>query len=446
MKFRGLICKDIIFPLGDILTRQRIMSLFDFYSRAQWWDRERLCQIQNKYLRKVVATAYKEVPFYEEYYNANNVNVDDVREVKDLVRLPIVTKDVLRKYYPERCTRPTRWPISECYTSGSSGKPFGVKIDNLTHSHARALMFLRAEFSGWNIGDSFLQFGMTGERGVVKRIKDILLGTEYMLAYDLSDESLDKCLEVLETKRLKFLMGYPGSIFCLAKRAQEVGFSTKMRGIVTWGDNLYNFYRTTIEKQFGCKITDTYGCGEGIQIAAQCEKGIYHTFMPHLAVEVVDADGFPVKAGEIGNILLTRLNAGVMPLIRYKIGDIGRKAYATKCECGRGLESLLSIDGRDSDIIITPSGNRLIVHFFTGIFEYYTSVDTFQIVQESPCEITVKIVPRPNFELNHWEKIKRQILERGDRDLKIKMELVEDISLPDSNKRRFVVSRVKKQV
>ncbi len=40
-----------------------------------------------------------------------------------------------------------------------------------------------------------------------------------------------------------------------------------------------------------------------------------------------------------------------------------------------------SIQGRSADIVTTPSGNRLIVHFFTGVLEHFSEVDSFQVVQ-----------------------------------------------------------------
>lgn len=133
-----------------------------------------------------------------------------------------------------------------------------------------------------------------------------------------------------------------------------------------------------------------------------------------------------------------------MPLIRYKVGDIGRKNPSATCSCGRGLESLLSIDGRDTDVVLTKNGNRLIVHFFTGIFEYCQTIDTFRILQDKVGEIAVEIVPRPGFVMEDWYKIRQQISEKGDPDMKILMKIVPEIPVGASNKRRFVISNVVK--
>ena len=437
------ICKKMLLPLGDIATQQRVMQLHRFYRESQWWDRERLIDYQNKQLQETLKIAYHEVHFYQELYDRYNVKLSNIRTVDDLPLLPIATKEMLKAAYPKYCTRKTKWPSQEYSTSGSSGKPFAVRVDNLTMSHARALMFMRANFSGWKIGDPFLQTGMTLNRGFVKRMKDLFLRTQYVSAFNLSNEILDGYLGIIESKKLAFIMGYPGSVYCLALRASEVGMSPRMKGIVTWGDNVYKHYRSIIERQFQCQVTDTYGCGEGIQVAAQCglNNGIYHIFMPHVAVEIID-DGQPVTPGKTGDIILTRLDAGVMPLIRYQIGDIGSKSHLKDCPCGRELEMMESIEGRDTDIIITPNGNKLIVHFFTGIFEYYHSVDTFRVLQEKMGEITIEIVPQPDFKNEHWEKIKQEILSKGDPDLKLHLNVVSEIPIGPSNKRRFVISRL----
>jgi phenylacetate-CoA ligase len=420
------------------------MKYYGFFKESQWWEREGLKSYQDRQLRETLRTACNQVPFYRELYDNCGIKSDSISKTEDLPKLPMVSKDLLRNCYPDGCTRNSGLPWREYCTSGSSGKPFAVRVDNRTMSQARALMFLRANYSGWEIGEPFLQTGMTLQRGFLKKCKDIFLRCHYVSAFNLSDEVLDSYLELIDRKKLKYIMGYAGSMYCLAERADKTGFNHSLQGVVSWGDNLYQHYRDKIEQTFKCWVTDTYGCGEGIQIAAQCgmNNGAYHIFMPHVVVEVVDDDGQPVKPGEMGNILLTRLDPGAMPLIRYRVGDIGRKSTDTSCPCGRGLEMLTKIEGRDTDVVVTPNGNRLIVHFFTGIFEYYQTIDTFKVIQEKAGEIIVEIVPRPEFKDVHWQEIRSEILTKGDQDLEIILKLVHEIPLEKSNKRRFIVSRI----
>lgn len=441
--WKSRLLQEALLPMADVLTRQQVMRSYRFFRESQYWPRERLVEFQERRLREVLKTAYAEVPFYRDLFDRHGIRGEQVSGRGDLPGIPPVTKDDLRDAYPERCVRKTAHPVTEHFTSGSSGRPFAVRLDSATLSEARALMLLRANFAGWEIGEPCLQTGMSLNRGFVKRAKDLLLQVHYASAFDLADAALDRCLSVMEDRGLKYVMGYPGSIYFLARRARQVGFNRRLGGIVCWGDNLFPHYRREMEQAFGCRVTDTYGCGEGIQVAAQCAEGAYHVFMPHVVVEVVDESGQPVPAGASGTVLLTRLSAGAMPLIRYRVGDLGRMGDAAACACGRGLETLAAIDGRDTDVVVTPRGNRLIVHFFTGIFEYFPSVDSFRVIQDRPGAIHVDIVPRADFDARHWDQIKAQILDKGDPDLEIEMTLVRGIPAESSNKRRFVISRLK---
>ncbi len=443
MNTGNFVLRSWLLPLADRATGQRVMHYYSAFSKAQWWSPDRLEDCQNRRLTALVQVAYRETTFYRRLFDESGLRPEHVRSEEDLRKLPVVTKDMLRAAYPAECTRPSirRW--DEQWTSGSTGRPFTVRIDRDSLSEARALMFLRSTYAGWDIGTPFMQMGMTTDRGRVKRAKDLLLRVSYVPAWNLSDEMLDGFLGIIERLRLRFVTGYAAGLHCLAQRAAEVGFNRTLAGIVSWGDNLFPQYRKAIERAFGCRVTDTYGCGEGIQVAAQCglADGCYHVFSNHVVLQLVDTFA-GANGAETGTVILTRLNPGAMPLIRYAIGDIAVRGPGEPCPCGRGLPRLTGVEGRDSDVILTPRGNRLVVHFFTGIFELAPSVDTFQVIQEREGAILVRIVPKPSFRTADWEALKDEILRRGDQELEVEVELVKDIAPERSNKRRFVISRL----
>jgi phenylacetate-CoA ligase len=85
-----------------------------------------------------------------------------------------------------------------------------------------------------------------------------------------------------------------------------------------------------------------------------------------------------------------------MPLIRYKLGDIGVIA-PDPCECGRGLPVLSSICGRTSDqVIVTPDGKRVHSVIFDYFLERLTGmgigIRQFKAVQERLDRITLYLV------------------------------------------------------
>jgi phenylacetate-CoA ligase len=420
-----------VLPLGDRLVGQRMTQRLRFLREAQWWDPERIAAERERRLRELLEVAYREVPFYRSLW----------KNPGDLSSLPPATKAALRAGYPLLTTRDTGQRFYESCSSGSTGANFCVREDPETTGWHRASFILALEWSGWRLGEPHLQTGMTLKRGLVKGTKDRLLRCAYVSAFDLSDEALDRGLEILDRRRIGHLRGYPGSLYYLARRALERGWNRPLRGIVTWGDTLYAHYRETIERAFGTRVLDTYGIGEGMQVSAQCEeRGLYHVHALDVVVECVDDDGLPVPAGQTGHLLLTRLHPGPMPLIRYRVGDLGVMSDRA-CPCGRGFATMESIQGRDTDAVITPSGNRLIVHFFTGILNHFPEVESFQVVQETPGEILVRIVPAPGYSEETPPRIVAALKVKG-ADLDIEVDTTDEIPTAPSGKRRFVISRL----
>jgi phenylacetate-CoA ligase len=424
--------------MGDLVVGQRMMRRLSYLEEAQWLEREVLHQRRDESVRQLVATAYREVPFYQRLFQGAGVKPSDVRTARDLVRLPMVTKDDLRDSVVP-ITRTTGQRTHAACSSGSTGRPFCIQEDAYTAGWHRASFLLAAEWSGWAVGERLLQLGMTLPRGPTKLIKDRLFRTHYASAYDLSDPALDAHLEVVGALGIRHLWGYPGALYLLAKRAAAAGWNTPMKGIMNWGDTLYQSHRSTIETVFGAPVFDVYGCAEGAQIAAQCGASRYHQHSLDVIVEYVDDDGYPI-GDKAANLLITRLHPGATPLIRYRIGDLGTHGGDAPCDCGRGFDVMESIQGRAADIITTPSGNRLIVHFFTGILEHFPEVDTFQVVQSTEDEIELRIVPRAEFPPATAERIRDAIERRGASDLHVEVSLVETIPLTPGGKRRFVLS------
>jgi phenylacetate-CoA ligase len=435
--------RNVILPAGDVAFGQRMMRRLRFLEEAQWWDHERLQAYRDCLLSSLVAVAYREVPFYRELMDSVSLRPDDIRGPIDLSRLPVVTKEMLRKGYPHLTTRKTGQKTYEARTSGSTGKNFCVLEDPETAGWYRASFLLALEWAGWGIGQRHLQTGMTLDRSLDRKLKDFLLRCHYVSAYDLTDSWLDQSLDALEKHSIEHLWGYPGSLYYLARRAKEKGWTRSLRSIVTWGDTLYPQYRTAIESAFKTRVFDTYGIGEGTHIAAQCgAENTYHIHSLDVVVEYLNNEGLVVPNGTPGNIVITRLHPGPMPLIRYRIGDVGVSGGTRRCECGRTFDILESITGRETDVVITPSGNRLIVHFFTGILEHFPEIDSFQVIQEERGSMLVRVVPTEKFSDQSRMHIIAALEEKGAAGMSIRVEPVPEIPMSSSGKRRFVISKL----
>ena len=434
--------RAVLLPLADRATGSRMMRRLKFLEKAQYWPRDRVREEQTRLLQNVLRLAYREVPFYHELFDRHRVDVDTIRTVADLVRLPIVTKDLFRTAPENSLRRPTGQAVYRAYTSGSTGKNFFVFEDARTAGWYRATFLLTLEWAGWHIGDRHLQTGMNLDRDFQRRMKDALLRSYYVSAFDLSDRSLSAILEIIERKRILHVFGYPGSLYYLAVRARKAGWNTKLQSLVSWGDNLLPSHKELIESTFQSRVYDSYGCAEGFQVAAQCGHDTgYHLHDFDVVVEYVRDDGNPAAQHETGGVVVTRLEAGPMPLIRYRTGDAALRGPTDVCSCGRSLGRMAAIRGREGDVIVTPGGNRLIVHFFTGILEHFTEVESFQVVQHAHDAMTVNVVPsRPGWSASAGDLIRQSLESKGAAGMKITVQPVDSIPLTKAGKRKFVVA------
>jgi len=439
---RGRCVRHLVLPAGDLIWKQGLARRLKFLEEAQWWPKKRIAEYRRNMIRALLRIAYEETRVYRQLFDAAGIHWSDVSDDSDLSKLPVVTKALLRKHYPDGTTRDTGYPAYEQCSSGSTGSNFFVKEDAPTAGCYRALFLMSVEWAGWRFGEAHLQTGMTLKRSRQKSLKDLIFGCRYFSAFDLTVANLDRALDILDSENIRHLWGYPGSLYALAGRAIERGWSRSLRTTVTWGDTLYPHYRERIESAFGVRVTDTYGCSEGIQVAAQCEYGTYHTHDFDTLVEIVNDEGKPVGPGESGNVLLTRLHPGPMPLIRYAVGDRCRRASEKSCRCGREMGAIDSIEGRDTDIILTPTGNRLIVHFFTAVLEHFREIEHYQVIQRERDAILIRVVPAAAFTPDTTDRIAERLRDRGLRDMRIDIEKVSQIPPALSGKRRFVISEL----
>src|SRR5262249_31869618 len=160
-------------------------------------------------------------------------------------------------------------------------------------------------------------------------------------------------------------------------------YDVRPSGIVSTAMPLHDWQRTVTEEVFGVPATNRYGCEEVSLIACECEK---HRGL-HVAAESVLTE---VEAD--GKLLVTDLSNAAMPLVRYRIGDVVRSTDRG-CECGRGLPLIESIEGRDADYVVTPSGALISGISLTENFALHiTGAAQVQIVQETVTFLRIRMV------------------------------------------------------
>jgi phenylacetate-CoA ligase len=198
--------------------------------------------------------------------------------------------------------------------------------------------------------------------------------------------------------------------------------------LVTSAEVLEEEDRRLLERVFGCPVFNRYGCREVSVVASECpaHTGL-HVMGEGLYVEVETPQG-PAKPGQTGSILVTDLLNGAMPLIRYRIGDMGSWASGS-CPCGRGLPRLEHVAGRVTDFLVGADG-RLVSGVFlaTYVVAHRPSLGQVQIWQEKAGAVTYRVRPGPGFERGPdqaylADATRRYLGEGADADLEVVAEL-----------------------
>ena len=435
-------CHEVLMPVADVALGQNVRGRLDELLRFQWASAAEIERYRTDRLKALVQFSEQRVPFYRSALKARRLRAEAIAGVADLPSLPVLTKHDLRERFNELLVEGYRGRTYEMKSSGSTGAQTTVLIDKACNDEVFATQLLFWSWGGFAMGQPHLQTGMSLKRGAVKSLKDAIFRCTYTSAFDLTDATLEAVLRQIDRGHIRALFGYASSIYVIARFLEKRGLHRKMDCIFTWGDSLFPHYRELIERVFLCRVNDCYGLGEGLQCAAQCEHhDALHEAMHGVIVEIVDHDGQPVGEGQLGRVVVTRLTPGPMPLIRYDTGDL---AYFVggACACGRTLRRISRVQGRATDVVTTPGGDRLIVHFFTQIFEMIPQIAQFQVRQERPEAITVLYVKGAGFEETILQRVEQEIVANCVTAPDITFTAVSEIPLERSNKRRFVISKV----
>ncbi len=404
---------------------------------------------QLKKLRSLLVHAGQTVPYYQEIFRSVQFKPEEASLSRDMSRLPILTKSILRERSKELLAKSSDpRSLMPNASGGSTGKPVEFYQDKnyWETAHASRSMFM----SWWGIAQGEPTASVWGaDRDIPdwnwrERLHHKLCQVKICNAFALSEARLEQfCLD-LNKWQPRFVNGYATALEVFSRFLLEhPEFKIRPMAVESSAETLTDAQRERIEKAFAAPVFNFYGSREVNNLAAECNahRGL-HTNMLSRYIEVVDDDGWPLAPGVPGRILVTDLSNAVMPLIRYENEDIGSWSDSA-CSCGRPFRLLEKVWGRSSDMITTRSGKLIHGEYFTHLFYHVPEVSVFQIVQESIDCVRVSIVLRQGVQNFSSEKIREKIAGALGEGVQCEVSTVEAIARSASGKHRFTISRVK---
>ncbi len=464
--------RNVILPTIAAKRGSRHLRFLDQLERTQFDPPEVVRERQFRMLSAALKHAWETVPFYRRTWAAAGVHPSDVKSFADLQHFPIVTKTDIRAHGREM--------VSAAYsgrklrvktTSGSTGVPLAVSIDEPAVQWKYACTLRADQWSGYRLGQrvakvwgnpEYRQFGLRGR--ITNAVVDRAV---YLDTLNLTPARIAEFTAAVRRHRPGLIFGHAHSLYLLACQLKKAGVTdVRPNGIVSTAMPLHDWQRTVIEDVFGVPATNRYGCEEVSLIACECEK---HRGL-HVAAESVFTEVeiqplpptpspkrrggenkdscSPLRFGEgpgeglYGNLLLTDLVNFAMPLIRYRVGDVVT-ATDRRCECGRGLPLLEAIQGREADYVVTPAGGLISGISLTENFAMHIpGAAQVQIVQETRTHLRVRLVVDGDFTDASRHKIAELVGEMFGPTMRYDVELVDLIPQEPSGKYRFCISKV----
>jgi phenylacetate-CoA ligase len=444
--------RRVLFPAYESGLRHRdTLSWLERYERDQWLSPEQLAQLQWTRLKQLLEHCQREVPYYQKQWRALGVTPDDIRNMDDFARLPLLTKADIRANFDDLKASSMRDQLLYKATGGSTGEPMRFGYTRESNNRRHAVMWRGYGWAGAPLGTrSLLLWGAgVGMQPWRQRVKDHLYHAMFsrriVNSFHMTEANMAEYADAIDAFKPRVLLGYTGPLIRLAQWMLATGRRVyRPQSFISCGEAMHDFQRQIIEEAFGCPAFNTYGCREFMLVAAECDhhEGL-HVSSDHLVVELPKTPDAPPE-GDTGEVVITDLSNVGMPFIRYATTDLATPAQHT-CSCGRGLPLLKQVDGRVLDAIHTPDGRILPGMFFPFLFKETKGVDRYQVVQRQLDRLDVSIVRGPAFDDDSLAFIQHEIHKVLGDGIRLQCHFVDDIPLTSSGKTRLTVSALNGQ-
>lgn len=442
-----IVSRHIFHPLLDLKDKSLRLSTLRQLEKTQWLPEEELKKAQWEKLKATLAYAYENCEYYRKSFDLNGINPSEIKTEADFRGIPILTKkDIQNNTDALISAKYQKSELVSASTGGSTGKSLKIYFDSACQEIRNAAAIRSDRWAHADIGVKKAALwgnppkADTLKKWVRRKLLDRII---YLDTMEMNEKTMSDFVKEYKAFGAEIIFGHSHSIFLFASFIDKNKItSIKPKGIISTSMMLMPHERAVIEKALKCKVTNRYGCEEVGLIACECERHSgMHLNIEHLFIEFINSANLPAAPGEDGVIVITDLVNLGMPLIRYRIEDVGIPTDR-KCGCGRGLPLMERVNGRTADFLIKTDGTlvagvSLVERTLTAI----KGIEQMQIVQEKIDDITVRIVTN---ELYDDQSHKRLIAEFSKvfGDVPVKILKVEKIPQEKSGKYRFSICKL----
>jgi phenylacetate-CoA ligase len=439
--------RQLIYPLQESLLNRPTFSYLQALEKSQWLSRAELETLQLQKLQTLLISAQQHSPWHAERIANAGMNLEEL-SFDELRKLPTMNKADAQQHGQAMAWNDVPGGSFRYTTGGSSGAPLIFKYGRSRQASDAAGRIRARRWWQVNVGDREVYlWGAPVELNntdKIKTIRDRLLNQLVLNAFAMSPSTMDSYLSMIQRFNPKCIYGYASSVALLAEYAKQQQRSLHLPAlnvVCTTGEPLYPEQRQLITEVFKVPVANEFGSRDIGFTAHENSHQQMLLMSESVLLEVLDVNGLAVKAGEMGEAVLTGLCSDAQAFIRYRTGDMVRLSADLDKE-GRGLHVIDEVLGRDTDFLIHPDGS--IIHALAAIYVLRETpgIEQFKITQQTLYDFEILVVCNELWRSEGLGIIAVKFKARFGSACNTHIQIVNEILPEASGKMRQVVSKV----
>lgn len=385
--------------LGKAPMSFRLGKQYKFFLRQACSPNRSFRHEQLIALNDLVSFAHKETVFYQQFYGECDYFLRKLASLEEAAEIPIVTKFDFQKFKLEDRSVHSK-ALKKSNTGGTTGQPLNFYLEKVAYAREWAHMHAiwgrlgyhftdeKITIRGKNIGDFYYRYNFNQNEFLIN-------------AYAPLQENLDACRELITKRNIKWIHGYPSSVYSFLRELESVDtvlfevLINKVQGVFLGSEYPAPQYRNYIEQHCGLKSISWYGHSEMAVLAPEREpgSGVYYPFHSYGYAEAVpDGDSYRLVATSTHNF--------ATPFIRYDTGDLIEPTFKDGL-----LECFRIKEGRNSDSVIDQNGRSISL---TGLIfgrhhKAFEHSEHVQVRQPVPGKIEILVTSKDTRE--NWSEL-----------------------------------------
>ena len=424
-------------------------AAFDAETRLR--DPEVIAQLADEKLKATLTWAAQTVPAYA-HLKALVREPGSAR--RWLVEFPLLEKSTLKADEASQLSRAVpRARRLLTHTGGSTSIPMRLHLEKHV-SRSKDFAYNRAFDRIAGIGSDDLVLALRGRTvpGAERHdgpvwMFDPIKRYVHLSSDHLEAEHMPRYMQALRHWKPRFVHAYPSALYPIARWLDahpDPSITAPVRSVQLFSENVYDYQVALIRKVFDCPVLLEYGHSERAVKAVSLPDDPRYHFWPlygHVELIALDANR-PCAPGELGEIVATGFDNRVLPLIRYRTGDLAVRSLQAPSLPGVDFVAE-RIEGRVQEFLVC-NDRRLVSITTIGAAHFHelAASERMQFVQERPGHAILKVQTRAPLSAAARASLEHGIREKTQGGLSVDVVETDTIARTVSGKERLLVQQL----